>query len=307
MHTGHRGRQDERMRRHSIRMNSLIQSIRRHDGLASTSELYADGHSRSALSAAADAGLVIRVRQGWYSTPDVHPSLLEAARVGGRLTCLSALGMHGCWTYPTTDLHVAVPGNACRLRTRRSKITRLADVPEPGVRTHWRDDSAGHRLLRAPIDCLADLIACQQPDAVTAVADSALHKYPWLHDEWRLLVLRSPTSKQKYLSAIDGVCESGTESIFFMRTSPLGLPMRRQEQIPGVGRVDFLIGTKLVIEIDGAEYHTDPVRFEADRHRDAVLSRMGYRVLRFSYRQVMYAWDEVESAVLAAVVRGDHH
>lgn len=76
--------------------------------------------------------------------------------------------------------------------------------------------------------------------------------------------------------------------------------------IPGVGRVDFVIGAFLVVEVDGAEYHTDPERFEADRHRDAMLSIRGYRVLRFSYRQVIHAWHEVEAAVLAAVVRGDH-
>jgi hypothetical protein len=30
-------------------------------------------------------------------------------------------------------------------------------------------------------------------------------------------------------------------------------------------------------------------------------------VLRFSYRQVMERWEEVEAAILAAVIRGDHH
>jgi len=295
------------MRRHSGRMTSLVQSIRGHGGLASTAELYADGHSRTFLSTAASSGLVIRVRQGWYSTPDVHPLLLEAARIGGRLTCLSALDLQGFWTIPTTDLHVAVAPHSCRLRTRRSKVTRLSDVAEPRARIHWRDDAGGNRLVLPPIACLSDLIACQQPDVVTAVADSVLHRQPWLVDEWRLLVLRSPASKRRFLDAIDGVCESGTESIFYKRMTPLGLPMHRQARIPGVGRVDFRIGEKLIVEIDGAEYHTDPARFEADRHRDALLSALGYRVLRFSYRQVMYAWHEVEAAVLAAVVRGDHH
>ena len=71
-------------------------------------------------------------------------------------------------------------------------------------------------------------------------------------------------------------------------------------------RVDFLIGRRLVIEVDGAEYHIDPVRFEADRTRDAELTTIGYIVLRFSYNQVIYRWHEVESAILASVTRGDH-
>lgn len=103
----------------------------------------------------------------------------------------------------------------------------------------------------------------------------------------------------------DGVCESGTETLFWLRMrhpSP-----RRQIQIAGVGRVDFLFGTRLVIEIDGAEFHADVDHFEADRRRDALLSTLGFRVLRFSYRQVMFDWPAVERAVRAALERGDHY
>jgi very-short-patch-repair endonuclease len=82
--------------------------------------------------------------------------------------------------------------------------------------------------------------------------------------------------------------------------------MRCQVPLPGAGRVDFLIGTRLVVEVDGYTYHSDPARFESDRRRDARLSALGYRVLRFSYRQVFERWHEVRAAVLAAVARNDH-
>jgi very-short-patch-repair endonuclease len=289
-------------------MNALIRSIRRRGGLAATFELYAEGHTRARLSAAATSGAVIRVRQGWYATPDIHPVLLEAARVGGRLTCLSALDFQGYWSYPTPDLHVAVDPHSCRLRTRRSKVTRLAAVDSPRTRVHWRDEhEGGSRFMLPPIASLADVIGCQSDEVVAAVAGSVLHKAPQLYPQWDDLVRASTTGRCRFLGSIDGVCESGTESIFFLRMQPFGLPLHRQVAIPGVGRVDFRVGEKLVIEIDGAEYHTDPAKFEADRRRDAVLSRLGYRVLRFSYRQVMYAWAEVEAAVIGALLRGDHH
>ena len=67
-----------------------------------------------------------------------------------------------------------------------------------------------------------------------------------------------------------------------------------------------MIGKCLVSELDGYAYHSDPETFEADRRRDARLSALGYRVLRFSYKQVMHRWSEVRAAVVAAIARGDH-
>jgi very-short-patch-repair endonuclease len=104
--------------------------------------------------------------------------------------------------------------------------------------------------------------------------------------------------------------ESGTESILFFRLSSslerVGIPFRSQVAVPGVGRVDFVIGERLIVEVDGARYHTDRERFESDRRRDAYASASGHRALRFSFRQVTERWPEVESAIWAAIARGDH-
>jgi very-short-patch-repair endonuclease len=77
--------------------------------------------------------------------------------------------------------------------------------------------------------------------------------------------------------------------------------------IPGVGRVDFLLGSRLVIEVDGTTFHDRGSQFENDRRRDAELSARGYRVLRFSYRQILYDWPLVEAAIWAALARRDNH
>ncbi|HEY8317974.1 MAG TPA: DUF559 domain-containing protein [Amnibacterium sp.] len=83
----------------------------------------------------------------------------------------------------------------------------------------------------------------------------------------------------------------------------LGVLVQQQVAIEGVGFVDCLIGERLVIELDSIAHHSDPT---ADRHRDALLSALGYRVLRFMAKQVDESWPEVEEAVLAAISRGDH-
>jgi len=287
-------------------MVSITESVRRRGGLAATFELYEDGHTRRGLASAVHSGSIVRVRQGWFALNGTYPILLEAVRVGGRLTGLSALELQGFWSYPTDDLHVAVHPHDARLRTRLDKTRRLADSPEPATCVHWREHAAGSRFMLAPVECLADVIACQTPDVVTAVADSVLFKRPRLVAEWNELVAGAAQCHQSHLAAVDGVCESGTESIFWFRTKKFGLTIARQVHIPGIGRVDFRVGPKLIIEVDGAAYHTDPVAFHRDRHRDAVLSALGYRVLRFSYRQVLYAWPEVEAALVGAMLRGDH-
>jgi very-short-patch-repair endonuclease len=287
-------------------MVSIESSIRRRGGLAATHELHADGFTRADLRLALQHQRVFRVRQGWYAMPGVRPQLVQAVRVGGRLTCLSGIGLHGIWQFPTRVLHVSAPANSCRLREPTNKASRL-NASSP-VRVHWRDhEAAGNRFLLAPLDCLSDLIRCQQPEVVMTAVDSALHNGLIRLDQWRGVLSVAPAETRRAMLEPEQRCESGTETLTRIRLLPYRLPVRPQVQIPGVGRVDFLIGERLVIEVDSAEYHTDPERFEGDRRRDAILSRLNYRVLRFSYVQVMYRWQEVEDAILAAVLRGDHH
>ncbi len=51
-----------------------------------------------------------------------------------------------------------------------------------------------------------------------------------------------------------------------------------------VARVDFAYpATKLLIEIDGAEFHSDQATFRRDRVRQNRLVGLGYTVLRFTY------------------------
>ena len=287
-------------------MRSVSESIRRRGGLAATFQLYNEGHTRRGLKCALQTGSIVRVRQGWYALSETSPILLEGVRVGGRLTALSSLAFQGFWAHPDELLHVAVPSHDARLRTRHDKTRRLSEELRPRTCIHWRDGGQGSPFALSPIDSLADAVHCQDPMVVTAVGDSVLFKRPELTALWRDFVLAAPASHREYLERIDGVCESGTESVFWYRTRGWGLPLLRQQQVAGVGRVDFRLGRGLIVEVDGAAYHTDPAAFERDRHRDALLSARGYRVLRFSYYQVMYSWPEVEAALLGALLRGDH-
>jgi very-short-patch-repair endonuclease len=52
--------------------------------------------------------------------------------------------------------------------------------------------------------------------------------------------------------------------------------------------VDFLWPEqKLIVEVDGFAYHSSRQAFERDRRRDALLQAGGFRVIRFTYRQIV--------------------
>lgn len=99
--------------------------------------------------------------------------------------------------------------------------------------------------------------------------------------------------------------ESGTESMVRLRLRRLGIRVDTQVVIPGIGRVDLLVG-RLIIEVDGARYHSDPESFENDRRRDRRAVQLGYTVIRLSYRQVLYEWADVERDILDVVRRRGH-
>jgi len=60
---------------------------------------------------------------------------------------------------------------------------------------------------------------------------------------------------------------------------------------------------RLVVEVDGRDVHTTRRAFERDRRRDQRLTLLGYRVVRFSWRQVMHEPRYV-AGTLAALLDG---
>jgi len=266
-----------------------------------THALLRHGITSHQLTRAVRLGTIIRVRQGWYSLPDERDDLVQAARVGGRLACCSAAAHHGL-SIRGDRLHVAVPQNASRLRDShdyRRRVSRETTV-------HWTDQPPhATKLVASVVEALGQMALCGSPERTIAAVDSALRQKQLTRSEWAAVIAPLPLRLRRLLHRVDAKSESITESVVRFRLAMLGIATRSQVAIAGVGSVDFVIGTALVIEVDGKQYHTDEVRFEKDRRRDARLSALGYRVLRFSYRQVFERWSEVRAAIVAAIARGD--
>lgn len=57
---------------------------------------------------------------------------------------------------------------------------------------------------------------------------------------------------------------------------------------------------RVVVELDGYEFHCTRAAFERDRKRDAELTALGYRVLRFTWLQVPNALGTIRSTLTQA-------
>jgi very-short-patch-repair endonuclease len=60
---------------------------------------------------------------------------------------------------------------------------------------------------------------------------------------------------------------------------------------------------RLVVELDGWEHHRDRHAFERDRMRDASLTATGWRVVRFTHRQLVDCPDHVAETLRRLDVR----
>ena len=80
------------------------------------------------------------------------------------------------------------------------------------------------------------------------------------------------------------------------------LPMPRMNVAPAGWEVDAVWDTqRLVVEVDGREFHAPASQFERDRRKDADLMLAGYRVLRITWRRLTREPEQVIALIAAAL------
>jgi very-short-patch-repair endonuclease len=268
-----------------MRSSSVADAIRLHGGICHISRLSTDGISADRLQRAAAGGEVTRVRTGWYLASTPHPNLVTAVRAGGAVSCVSALRLRGVWAIESGTLH---------LRMRRG----TGATRDHGVRRHWSD-----RSIVDPIDPVLEAARCAARclplEHAVAVLDSALHLQLVALPELRR---DADARMRRIIPLLDARSGSGLESLARVRLRRLRVRVRPQVRIPGVGRVDLLIGDRLILELDGEEFHD----FDRDRLRDRRAAVLRYLTIRASYRQVMDDWAALEAQLLVLIRRREH-
>jgi very-short-patch-repair endonuclease len=283
-------------------MADIADLVRRCGGLAPTWRLVELGATRKAIAWAAGNGAIKRVRKGWYCLPDTPTLRQQAARVGGRLTEVSAAADAGVWAPPSDSLHVALAPNACRPRERDHFRRRLNAESRLPVTLYWNDSGdGGDRFTVAVPVWVRDVVSTRSLSVAAGVADSALQLGVLKRVEWAAIRASLPSERRASFGVIDGIPESGTESMVRMALHLAGIESTPQVWVTDRIRVDLLIGDRLVVEVVSQKHHGSREQRLRDLARTAELVRLGYHVLEFDYAQIMSSLDTVVATVQASV------
>lgn len=268
--------------------------MRAQGGTAHTSVVREAGYSDYDMRRAVELGRLQRVRRSWLVTPECDPRRRAAARVGGRVTCLSAASLAGWWDADTDDVHVALPRTASRFDPAGIRV-HCARGPAP---VHPRATSD------PPLNVLFQVARCRPSTEAlivweAAVRAGAVEREVLLQVRWR------STAADRIAARVRGRSDSGPETVFVERMRVIGIRVRQQVWVDG-HPLDGVIGERLAVQIDGYAHHSSARDRRRDITADARLALRGYTVLRFDYQQVMHDDTHVEATVLAAMAQGLH-
>jgi very-short-patch-repair endonuclease len=206
--------------------------------------------------------------------------LVTAARRGVVLSCITLAARRDLWVLDDSEPHLAAPPHSGHATVKRGVM-------------HWstplfpRHPNACEDSLENALILVA---RCQAHESALAIWESALNK--GLVDPGVLERAPLPPDARRMLQQATPFADAGTESIFRTRLRWLRVPITPQAWILG-HRVDFLIGDRLVIQIDGG-HHVGAQR-TSDIAHDALLTLHGYHVIRIGYEQLMDRWHEVQT------------
>ncbi|WP_440711031.1 endonuclease domain-containing protein [Herbiconiux sp. YIM B11900] len=291
-------------------MHHVTELLENEGGIASTVQLQMRGARMVDISRALRAGSIERIRVGWVALPGAPAKVMRAVRVGGRLSCVSVLLEEKIWCAHDRRLHVRVAPGARGLSAPHDRAVPLGNPERWGVVIHRSHRAYGLDEPEGPVDSfewsLLHAIGCQSKGDAIVTLDSALNNKRISRTALEFLMSELPSSYRRYLDLVDESAQSGLETKARLGLHRFNIPYRSQVEIGDAGFVDLLVGDRLVIELDGREFHSSDEAYEEDRRRDLILHELGYKVIRLTYDQVMDEWGRVVALIRELVGRQEH-
>ena len=207
------------------------------------------------------------------------------------ISCVTQAKRDGLWSQGEQRPHCAVPRPGAE--SRNAGIVRHYRTPIV-PRERW--------AIEDRIENVLDLVAhCRPYEQAVAVWDSALRLGRVRLEH--LMQLPFTGRAKDVLDQATPYADSGLESLVRMRLRRLGPELYPQAWVEG-HQVDFLIGQRLILQIDGG-HHVGNQR-NIDNAHDARLQLLGYTVIRIGYAQVMSNWHDTHELLMRAVALGRH-
>lgn len=268
----------------------IIDYLKQAGGVARSAQLLNAGFPRRELLRLQESG-ASQPRRGVFVLPECDEGILGAVLNNGRLSCASAAAHYGLWLRkPPARLHLACNhghgSGFVRHRTIRFQ---------------------GHPLL--PVAAVEDValhaLGCLPTPASTAMATSAirLHGVPRELLASQLLADRSGTAR-RVLRELDIRAESIVEVDLQHLFRKHGIEYASQVFLPGIGRVDFLLGGFLIVEVDGFAFHSKRGDMLRDRERNNASAVSGYAVLRYMPEHIWFNSGQVISEIRTVLAAG---
>lgn len=269
---------------------AIILSIAsRQHGIVTRSQLVRAGVPAHAIEYRLGKGRLRALHRGVYRTgPIAAPFSREVAAV---LACGDRAVLSHCSASALLEIGPAQNGSVDVTGPRSLRGPR-------GVRLHRTDhlepDEVRWKLgipVTSPARTLLDLtsIGCRSVEGIVAQAErqglvtrgdieAILDRYPRRRGSRRLRAL---------LAEPPALTRSEAEKRFLELAKKGGLPSPAANAMVQGLEVDFVWEERrLIVEIDGFAFHGSRVAFEQDRDRDSRLAAAGYRVIRFTWRQL---------------------
>ena len=294
-------------------MDAVEALLRRSGGLARRRDLLAAGMSRRELVRRTSRGQLRQLTPHLYTDvrepqPD-EPLRAAAVALCGTVSHTSAALLWGLELAATPrQPTVTVGRDRSRARLVDVRVHR-SDLGDQDVR--WRDGVRVTTVLRTVLDLCRSLPLAE----AVAVADSALRRRLLTVAELRTALLalaagRGRAFVARVVALVDPRSGSVLESLVRVLLHEHGVRAPRTQVVvrsrtgARIGRVDFAWSdARLVVEADGFAFHADRRRYRDDRRRANALVVEGWRLLRFSWEDVLHEPDAVVACVQAALAR----
>ncbi|WP_445167296.1 type IV toxin-antitoxin system AbiEi family antitoxin domain-containing protein [Mycolicibacterium sp. Dal123E01] len=278
--------------------------LRRHDGVITLTQANRAGLTEQAVRRRVRAGHWRRCSPGVFFVDDRE--FTDAARIRaavwgyGQSACAS--GLASAWwleltRFPPDIVEVTVPRDSHGRRHNGSRVRRrnLAHL-----------DIIERRGLRTTALPLTAIEAAVRRGGGPKLMDQALQRHTELRQLWGAHLRNtgrygSPAARLLLQAADDGT-KSQAERLFTRLLNASGISGWKANQNVIGYEADVLFGAaKVVVEVDGFAFHTDPETFERDRRKQNALVLAGYQVLRFTWLDLTEYSERVLALVQSAI------